>query len=312
MNEEVEKWRFDGNFFDYGKHRVFYLQKGEGENLLIIQGYPYSSFEWKETIGDLSKTYRVTTLDLLGMGFSDKPKDHRYSFEEYCEILNALLKKLHIDRTHIVAHDLGVSIAQELLVRQRTGENSFKIQSLAFMNGSLFIDVYRPRLIQRLLSQSPGLVGKVLSRLLSKERVNKSVRSLFGPNTQPTDAFLDKQWEILNYKDGKAISYLIGRLVFEKFKYLERWVKEMQNTKVPMCYICGPFDPNSGMHMAERYKELIPDPLIYVLEKNIGYCLYYLQRNCCKYIWKHLKLILRGIELRLMLKSLISLQFMIF
>ena len=205
------------------------------------------------------------------MGFSDKPKNHKYSFEEFCDIVNALLKNLNINETHIFSHDLGVSVTQELIARNAEGKNSFKIKSSAFMNGSLFIDVYKPRLIQKLLSKSPTLIGKILSKIMSKSMVNKSVKSVFGPFTQPTEDFLDNQWEILNYNQGKNITYLIGRLVFEKYKYLNRWVNAMQTTTIPMCYICGPFDPNSGIHMAKRYEELIPNPKVYLMSENIGH-----------------------------------------
>ena len=271
MNKEVESWKSNGKYFRFNDKNIFYNQIGEGDNLLIIHGYPYNSFEWKDTIEELSKTYKVTFFDLLGMGFSDKPKNHKYSFEEYCDIVNALLKNLNINETHIFSHDLGVSVTQELITRNAEGKNSFKIKSSAFMNGSLFIDVYKPRLIQKLLSKSPTLIGKILSKIMSKSMVNKSVKSVFGPFTQPTEDFLDNQWEILNYNQGKNITYLIGRLVFEKYKYLNRWVNAMQTTTIPMCYICGPFDPNSGIHMAKRYEELIPNPKVYLMSENIGH-----------------------------------------
>ena len=271
MNKEVESWKSNGKYFRFNDKNIFYNQIGEGDNLLIIHGYPYNSFEWKDTIEELSKTYKVTFFDLLGMGFSDKPKNHKYSFEEYCDIVNALLKNLNINETHIFSHDLGVSVAQELIARNAEGKNSFKIKSSAFMNGSLFIDVYKPRLIQKLLSKSPTLIGKILSKIMSKSMVNKSVKSVFGPFTQPTEDFLDNQWEILNYNQGKNITYLIGRLDFEKYKYLNRWVNAMQTTTIPMCYICGQYDPNSGIHMAKRYEELIPNPKVYLMSENIGH-----------------------------------------
>lgn len=271
MNQDVENWKSKGKYFKFNDNNIFYNQIGEGDNLLIIHGYPYNSFEWKDTIEELSKTYKVTFFDLLGMGFSDKPKNHKYSFEEYCDIVNALLKNLNINETHIFSHDLGVSVTQELIARNAEGKNSFKIKSSAFMNGSLFIDVYKPRLIQKLLSKSPTLIGEILSKIMSKSMVNKSVKSVFGPFTQPTEDFLDNQWEILNYNQGKNITYLIGRLVFEKYKYLNRWVNAMQTTTIPMCYICGPFDPNSGINMAKRYEELIPNPKVYLMSENIGH-----------------------------------------
>ncbi|MGV3697988.1 alpha/beta fold hydrolase [Flavobacterium sp.] len=269
MNAEVSKWESMGNYFTYENKKIFYFQDGCGEDVLIIHGYPFNSFEWKNTIEELSLNFRVTIFDLLGMGFSDKPHKHKYSFEEYCDITNQLLKELKITEVHILSHDLGVSIAQELMTTE--SENNFRIKSCAFMNGSLFIDAYKPRFIQKLLSKSPLFIGKVLSRIMTKKMVLSSIKSVFGPFTRPTDDFLDKQWEILIYKDGKSIAYLLGRLVFEKWKYLDRWTRAMQNTSIPMCYICGPFDPNSGMNMARRHEELIPNSKIYLLDKYIGH-----------------------------------------
>jgi pimeloyl-ACP methyl ester carboxylesterase len=271
MNRDIIDWKNKGQYLNYQGHKIFYFQDGAGDNLLILHGYPYSSFEWKDCIAVLSKRFKITVLDLLGMGFSDKPQNHHYHYEEHCDIINGLLEKLNISQTHLLTHDLGVSVAQELLARDLEGKNGFKILSCVFSNGGLFMDVYKPRFIQRLLSQTPDFIGKFISKRLSKAAINKSVKSVFGKNTQPNDAFLDLQWEILNYNEGKSITYLIGRQVFEKYKYQSRWISAMQKTAIPICYICGEADPNSGSHMAKRYEELIPNPIVYYLEKGIGH-----------------------------------------
>lgn len=267
----IESWKSQGEYFSFYGKEIFYVKKGEGESLLILHGYPYSSFEWSKMIVILSKAYSVVVLDLLGMGFSDKPKEYNYSFEEHCEIVNCLMGHIGVAESHILSHDLGVSIAQELIAKSLEHINSFKILSVTFMNGGLFMDVYRPRFIQRMLSQTPNLIGKFISKVISKKMTNKSVKSLFGPSTQPTDGFLEEQWKILNYKDGKEIAYLIGRLVFKKIHYQNRWISAMQTTDIPMCLINGPFDPNSGKAMSDRYRELIPNPKIYLMADHIGH-----------------------------------------
>ena len=271
MNQAVLGWKNKGQCFNFQGHDIFYVQEGKGDNLLILHGYPYNSFEWASIWGELTKKYRVVVFDLLGMGFSDKPQNHTYSFQEHAEIVNALLAFLKINHAHILSHDLGVSVGQELIARHTEGGNIFEIESITFMNGGLFMDVYQPRLIQKLLSQSPTFVGKSISKNITKAMTNKSVKALFGLETQPSEAFLDQQWEILNYKNGKSIAYLIGRLVFEKNKFQKRWIEAMQTTTIPMCLINGPSDPNSGAHMAKRYTELISNPILYILEDNIGH-----------------------------------------
>jgi pimeloyl-ACP methyl ester carboxylesterase len=139
------------------------------------------------------------------------------------------------------------------------------------LNGGLFTDVYQPRVIQILLSKSPKPIGKMLSRLMSRKSVSKATAEVFGVNTKPSEDLLQNFWDILNYNNGKSIAYLIGRLVFAKEKHQPRWIKAMQQTKIPMCFINGPADPNSGMHMAKRYEALIPNPNVALLSKNIGH-----------------------------------------
>ncbi|MNL25037.1 hypothetical protein D3C87_1464980 [compost metagenome] len=106
---------------------------------------------------------------------------------------------------------------------------------------------------------------------MSKKSVFKATASVFGINTKPSAELLQNCWDILNYNNGKAIAYLIGRLVFEKEKYQPRWIMAMQQTAIPMCFINGPADPNSGIHMAARYKQLIPNANVKLLREDIGH-----------------------------------------
>ncbi|MDZ7646528.1 MAG: alpha/beta hydrolase [Cytophagales bacterium] len=106
---------------------------------------------------------------------------------------------------------------------------------------------------------------------MSRSSVTKATCEVFGASTQPSDELLEIFWQVLNYNEGKSIAYLIGRLIFDKEKYQERWISGMVKTKIPMCFINGPADPNSGLHMANRYKELIPNPKVYFLNDAIGH-----------------------------------------
>ncbi|EMY68041.1 alpha/beta fold hydrolase [Leptospira vanthielii] len=239
-NLELKEFESQGKYFNFQGHSIFYRTIGEGEVLFLLHGYPFNSFDWSLVIPKISENRKIILLDFLGMGFSDKPKNHKYSFEEYAELVNAVAKHLNIKEADILAHDLAVSVVQEMLASP--DKNSFKIQSVAFMNGGLFTDVYKPRMIQRLLSQTPDVIGKFLSKKMSRKSVEVSLFKVFGPNTQPASSWLEIFWEVLNHKEGKSIAYLIGRLVFDKVHYQKRWIGAMSNTEIPFCYICGPAD----------------------------------------------------------------------
>jgi pimeloyl-ACP methyl ester carboxylesterase len=46
----------------------------------------------------------------------------------------------------------------------------------------------------------------------------------------------------------------------ERVEHRERWVGALQTANIPLKLIVGPVDPISGSHMANRYRELVPDP----------------------------------------------------
>jgi len=271
MQEKLLNWKTKGSNFQYKAHKIFYIKEGSGPVLTLFHGYPYNSFDFEKIWDELTRKFTVITADMLGMGFSDKPQKHDYSFEEMVDIYITLFNELEITETHILAHDLGNSVVQEFIARNEENKKQVTISSIAFLNGGLFADVYKPRIIQVLLSKSPKPVGRILSMLMSRYHVSKATAEVFGVNTKPSETLLQDFWDILNYNKGKSIAYLLGRLVFAKNRYQERWITAMQQTKIPMCFINGPADPNSGMHMAIRYNQLIPNANIKLLDANIGH-----------------------------------------
>lgn len=271
MSPALHQWLQRGFTFHHHGLNVFYRMEGKGACLLLVHGYPYNGYDFKELLPSLAARFQVIIPDMPGMGFSDKPAAYPYSFRAMASMYKELLSQLGITEIHVLSHDLGNSVVQEMLACFEEGDTAVTIRSIAFLNGGLFSDVYRPRLIQVLLSRSPKPVGKLLSRLISKNSIEKATRSVFGKNTQPPQELLNDYWDILNYNSGKSLAWKIGRLVFEKTIHQKRWINAMQQTKVPMCLINGPADPNSGMHMAKRYGELIPDADIRFMQEQIGH-----------------------------------------
>lgn len=271
MIKKLNKWQADGSYFRFNELDIFFIKKGSGPVLLLVHGYPYNGFDYHLLVDELLLRFTVIIPDMPGMGFSSKPRNHHYSFAEMADMFSSLLVHHNVSEVHIMAHDLGNSVVQELIARDNEGCNSFKIKSVAFLNGGLFTDAYRPRPIQILLSKSPKPFGRLLSMLMTKKMVEKATSEVFGVKTKPSEALLDAWWQILNYNNGKALAYLLGRMVFEKDVHQQRWISAMQKTTIPMCFINGPSDPNSGIHMANRYKELIPNSKIVLLNNEIGH-----------------------------------------
>ena len=74
----LEKWKSKGQFLNFIGHEIFWKQVGSESNpvLVLIHGFPTSSWDWHHLWDDLARDFRVVTLDMLGFGLSDKPRDH--------------------------------------------------------------------------------------------------------------------------------------------------------------------------------------------------------------------------------------------
>lgn len=261
---DPNQWKHRGKTLKFEGHSIFYKDEGKGTVLLCIHGFPTSSWDWHKVWPQLTQNYRVVAPDLLGFGFSEKPSRHAYSLKEQASIIEALLNKLSIKEVHILAHDYGVSVAQELLARHHERKKSRPtITSVCFLNGGLFPETHRPRFIQKLLlSPLGGLVGL----MMTKGRFEKSFCAVFGANTQPDKEELAHFWRLIRTGGGRKIIHRLIHYIPERAKNRERWVGALQRTSVPLRLINGPLDPVSGMHMAERYREMVPNSDIVYIE----------------------------------------------
>lgn len=276
MDAQLEDWRSRGRSFDYLGFEVFYRQEGTGPVLLLIHGYPFSSFDWHPIWLALTERFTVIAPDMLGMGFSAKPVEYMYSVHDHADMHEALLQQLGVSECHVLAHDIGDSVAQELLSRYEEREDAsrpYAISSVTWLNGGMFIEAYRPRLMQTLTAKTPlgGLFAKYPRLFLSARTLRPVISELFGPNTKPSDELWRQFSEILDYNDGRRVTHKVGRFIIDRYHHRNRWVRAMRETSVPMRLIDGPCDPNSGRHMADRYRELIPKPDVVLLGDDIGH-----------------------------------------
>ncbi len=256
-SKTLEQWKAGGRYFQWQSHSIFYKDQGAGEVLLCIHGFPTASYDWQRLWPSLTRYFRVISLDLLGFGFSSKPRRHAYSIVEQADIIAALLASLGIGQAHILAHDLGDSVAQECLARThaQSDANTFDVQSVCFLNGGLFPEAHHPRLIQTLLR---GPLGPLLVRGLNEKKFNKSFAAVFGASTQPGADDLSDFWHLIELNNGHRLAHRLLQYIPERRKHRDRWLKAMQETCIPLRLVNGLEDPVSGRHLLERYREIIP------------------------------------------------------
>ncbi len=257
----LNDWMQKGDYFTYcnnnSEHQIFYCdskttlerssENAEKPVLLLIHGFPSASIDWQHVWPRLSESFRLITLDMIGFGLSDKPKDYPYCIADQANVFQALIKQLGITEYHICAHDYGDTVAQELLARRGN-----MILSTVLLNGGLFPETHRPVLMQKLLI-SP--LGKWLIKFYSYKKLKRTFASICT-KTIP-DEELKVYWNLLELNDGMAVMPKLIRYMEERRLHRNRWVTALQQAQGPIRLIDGIEDPISGIHMVERYRYLI-------------------------------------------------------
>jgi pimeloyl-ACP methyl ester carboxylesterase len=123
------KTELASRYVDADGLRLHYLEAGEGAPVLLLHGWPTSSFLWRNVMPYLAPRRRVIALDLPGFGRSAKPLDASYGFGFYQRTLDGFLRALAIDRVGLAVHDLGGPIGP-----YRTSKHPERLVRLAILN----------------------------------------------------------------------------------------------------------------------------------------------------------------------------------
>jgi pimeloyl-ACP methyl ester carboxylesterase len=137
---------------------IGYRELGEGPAVVLLHGWPTSSFLWRDVMPAIARNNRVIAPDLPGFGVSDKPTGVRYDFAFYERALDGLLAALDVDSVGLAVHDLGGPIGVHWAL-----ENPERVTGLALLN-TLVYPEFSPAVLEFVKAlATPGLRDKLTS-----------------------------------------------------------------------------------------------------------------------------------------------------
>ena len=86
--------------------KFHYVEAGEGPPVVLLHGFPETSYAWRYQIEALKTRYRLIVPDLRGYGATDKAPTG-YDKRTMANDIRALMSNLGIERAAIVPHDRG-------------------------------------------------------------------------------------------------------------------------------------------------------------------------------------------------------------
>ena len=147
------------------------------------------------------------------------------------------------------------------------------------MNGGIFPEVHRPRLIQKMLL-SP--IGFLITPFIGRHTLEKNFNAIWG-ETKPTEQEIDEFYDLLSFNNGRGRFHQLIYYITERQQNRDRWVNALIEASTPLRLIDGALDPISGRHMAERFIEIVPNADVIILDK-IGH---YPQTEAADEVLKH-------------------------
>jgi pimeloyl-ACP methyl ester carboxylesterase len=239
----LQDWKQKGKFIEVNGHQLFYIDTEEKDKpvLLILHGYPSSSYDYHAVLTKFAKKFRVIVHDHLGFGFSDKPLNYSYTLVDQTSVILKFWDQLNIKSGHILAHDYGTSIATEILARVSEGYKKIKFNSVTLSNGSVHIELAQLRTIQKLLKNPT--VGPLIAKLSTKRLFISNMQNIWFDKQKVNENELDDLWELLTMNNGKKVLSQITRYIDERYKNWDRWIGAWSSTRIPAHILWAKNDP---------------------------------------------------------------------
>ena len=260
-------WEAIGTYRDLCGERVFTIDApSEGPErhtpLLVLHGFPTSSFDYAAVLDGLRHGRRVLLLDLLGYGLSAKP-DRAYSMALQADLAAAFVATLGIERVALLTHDMGDTVGGELLARRGEGGWPVEATRRVLTNGSIYIDQAHLTAGQQLLL---GLPDEVLPPGLPIDAASltRSLRETFSPLTPlvppgwPEDP-VPAAAALVVHDDGQLLLPRLIRYIEERRAHERRFTGAIETDPSGLHVVWGLDDPIAVPSMVDTVLSARPD-----------------------------------------------------
>ena len=229
----------------------------DAATLTFLHGFPSSSHDVLPLLERVPEL-RVVAVDLPGFGASAKPLGHRYSIHGAADAAEAAWARFGVSATVLVAHDYGVSVAQELLARQQLDgrPRPTRVTGVVWMNGGLYSDLHRPTAGQQLLLDPEH--GPALAAAVDEASFRGGIEVTWGQRRPLGDQELHDMWCSMARDGGMAQAHQLLQYVADRREHGARWIAALESCPLPMQFVWGELDPVSGSHVADRLAERLP------------------------------------------------------
>jgi pimeloyl-ACP methyl ester carboxylesterase len=249
---------------------VFYREAGapDASVVLLLHGFPTSSFQYRELIPRLADQYRVIAPDLAGFGFTEVPEKrcYKYSFDALANTIGAFTEAMRLKRYALYVFDYGAPTGFRLAVKHPEC-----VTAIVSQNGNAYEeglgDAWAP--IRRYWSQPTTQNREAIRKVLNLDGMGREFASgipnpeAIAPEGYTLDAALLARPGNVDIQLDLFLDYARNVKLYPAFQeYFRKW-------KPPLFAIWGRYDPYFVPAWAEAFKRDNPNAIVQFL--NTGH-----------------------------------------
>ncbi len=247
--------------------RVFYRAAGDlrAPVVLLLHGFPASSFMFRELIPRLAGDYRVIAPDLPGFGFTEVPSERKYaySFDGLAATIDAFTEALKLDRYAIYVFDYGAPTGFRLAMAHPE-----RVAAIISQNGNAYEEGlssgWNP--IQKYWKAPTSQNRAALHDFLTPEATKwQYTHGVSDPDSVPPESYtLDAA--LLARPGNKDIQLDLFLDYASNVKLYPKFQEYFRKSKPPLLAIWGKNDPFFLPPGAEAYRKDLPDAKVQFLD----------------------------------------------
>jgi haloalkane dehalogenase len=159
-----ERYNKERRFLATPYARIAYIDRGRGNAVLFLHGFPLSSFQWRGAIDRLSSERRCIAPDLMGLGYTEVAENRSVAPAAQVDMITALLDGLSIPKVDLIANDSGGAIAQLFMTKHRE-----RVRTALLTNCDVEINSPPAALLPVILPQMMGITRLRTAKLFFPE-----------------------------------------------------------------------------------------------------------------------------------------------
>jgi pimeloyl-ACP methyl ester carboxylesterase len=203
--------------------------------------------------------WNVLAFDFLGFGLSEKPRDHLYSLGWQADLTEHLLAEEASGASVVVAaHDMGTSVATELMARELARKHRVEVAATLLFNGSILLHRASPTRGQKLLRSR---LGPVIAALMNERSFQLQFARLFPPAHPLAPDEAADQWSLIAHDGGSRIGHRLIHYMDERERLTARWHGAFRNWPHPLHLAWGMRDPVATTNVLDGLLRLRDCPL---------------------------------------------------